>query len=117
MKKRTILTVFLITILVSVVFAAEYEVKIDFSLGESGWGPMGAAIYYVTNEDAKVGTLSLAVVGRNNVWEGTIFSLTDVLEEGGVYDVSLWIKAMDPIEEGTTAWITCVKENLEGSRI
>lgn len=114
MKKITLLTlVFVLCFSASAVLAAEYEANIDFSKGESGWGPMGSASFYVTNEDAKVGTVSLIVTGRNNSWEGTRFSLTDVLEEGGVYDLSLWIKAVEA-SPGAQAWVTCVKDTIAG---
>lgn len=117
MKKYLLLTmVFVLCFSVSAVFAAEYEyeVKIDFSLGESGWEPMGGAVYYVTNEDAKEGSFSLAVDGRTQTWEGSIFNIGYVLEEGGEYVISLWVKAMEGIEPGSTAWITCVSDTLDG---
>ncbi|NMB39026.1 MAG: hypothetical protein GX994_05575 [Firmicutes bacterium] len=114
MKKITLLSlVFVLCFSISAVLAAEYEVNIDFSYGESGWGPMGSAVYYVTNEDAKVGSLSLAVLGRTQTWEGTIFNLSNVLEEGGVYEISLWIKAMEAAP-GAKVWLTCVKDTTTG---
>lgn len=115
MKKSILLTLVLVLCFsASAVLAAEYEVVIDFTLGESGWGPMGSAVYYVTNEDAKVGSFSLAVDGRTQTWEGSIFNIGYILEEGGEYQISLWIKAMEGIEPGATAWITCVSDTLEG---
>ncbi len=114
MKKIGLLAMLLVLCLsFTTVFAEEYELKIDFSYGEYGWSPMGSAIFYVTNDDAKVGSVSLAVVGRTQSWEGTIFALTDVLTDGGVYDISLWIKAIDA-DPDAEAWLTCVTDTLDG---
>lgn len=100
----------------AVVFAAEeqYEAIIDFSLGyEQGWGPMGSASRYIAAEEFRSAPFSLGIIGRSQVWEGTIFRISDILTEGGVYSFSLWINTMDA-KEGATVWLTCVKEDKAG---
>ncbi|HKM18014.1 MAG: hypothetical protein GX228_06515 [Firmicutes bacterium] len=94
---------------------AEYEAIIDFSNGhESGWGPMGGAVRYIAAEEFRSEPFSLAVLGRTQIWEGTIFQVSNILEEGGVYTFSLWIKAMEA-KPGSTAWITAVRVDKAGN--
>ena len=113
MRKSFMLMLALVLCLSMSAFAAEYEAVIDFSYGELGWGPMGGAVFYVTNEDARSESLSLAVVGRTQTWEGTIFELFNVLEDGGVYNFSIWVKALEAAP-GSQVWITCVQVDTAG---
>lgn len=114
MKRLVLLTlVFVLCFSFSTVLAAEYEGKIDFSLGQSGWGPMGGPLILVTDEQVKVGTSSLAILGRTMAWEGSIFALTDVLEEGGTYEISIWVRALEA-NPNAQAWLTCVKVDEAG---
>jgi len=116
--KRSLLLVFGLVLCLSaacVASDAEHEAIIDFSTGnESGWGPMGGAVRYIAAEEFRSEPFSLAVLGRTQIWEGTIFRISNILEEGGVYTISLWIKAMEA-QPGSTAWITEVRVDKAGN--
>jgi len=113
MRRSIAVALALVLCLSAAALAAEYEAVIDFSSGESGWGPMGSAVFYITDEDFRSEPFSLAIVGRSQNWEGTIFAVSRVLEEGGVYSFSIWVKAMDAAP-GAKVWMTCVKVALSG---
>lgn len=114
MKGRSIALAFVLLLCFGITaMAAEYEAVIDFTYGESGWGPMGSAVFYITDEDFRSAPFSLAVIGRSQTWEGTIFAVSRVLNEGGVYNLSIWVKAMDAAP-GARVWMTCVKVDLAG---
>jgi hypothetical protein len=117
MKKSLVFMLVLVLCLsTAVVLAAEgtYEAIIDFSAGhEQGWGPMGGAVRYIASEDFRSAPFSLAVLGRTQIWEGTIYRISNILQEGGVYSFSLWMKGMN-VKPGSTAWITCVRVDKDG---
>jgi len=112
MRKTLILTLALVLCL-GITAAAQYEAVLDFTSGQSYWGPMGAAAFYITTEDARSQPFSLAIVGRSQTWEGSIFDIYKALEDGGVYNFSIWVKGMDAAP-GAQVWITCVKVDLAG---
>lgn len=95
------------------VLASDYEFNVDFSNGQSLFKSMGGTILAITDDEAQVGETSLYVRARTQVWEGVEFDFLSVLEEGGVYDISIWVKLAEGAEEGTKGWFTLVMTDLD----
>lgn len=71
----------------------------NFEDGTTGpWGPRGGVTLTVTDAEAHDGTKSLAVTGRTANWQGVSTTSTGLLEPGGVYQFSAWVK----LPAGTT---------------
>ena len=66
---------------------------VDFEDGATGpWGPRGGVTLTVTDAEAHAGTRSLAVTNRTADWQGVSASSTGLLEAGGTYTFSAWVK-------------------------
>lgn len=71
----------------------------DFEDGTAGpWVGRGAAGVEVVDTDAHGGSYSLAVTGRTANWHGTEATILDLVEPGGTYTVSGWVKLSEPGE-------------------
>ena len=65
----------------------------DFEGGSAApWGPRGGTTVTIVDTDAHQGTHSLQVTGRTANWHGTEANITSVVEPGGTYDFSGFVK-------------------------
>lgn len=87
---------------------ADQPVQIDSlldnpSFEEAGhaWVSRGSPAVEITTEEAHTGSHSLKTSGRTKTWEGPIIHVTDVLEEGKTYYVSVYLLYKGPSESQT----------------
>src|SRR5690606_6339787 len=57
-----------------------------------GWRPRAGETVTVTAEAARTGSFGLAVSGRTQSWEGPTLDLTETIELGTRYDLSVWVR-------------------------
>lgn len=56
-----------------------------------GWQPRGSAQISVVDTVAHTGTKSLYVTGRTDTWQGAQIDLSNVLEKGRDYQLTVWV--------------------------
>jgi endo-1,4-beta-xylanase len=65
----------------------------DFEDGTTqGWGPRGDVTLEAVTEDAQSGSYSLKTTGRTANWNGPSINVMGMLQPGGVYEVSGYVK-------------------------
>lgn len=65
------------------------------------WVSRGGPKVEITSEEAHSGSYSLKTSGRTKTWEGPIVHVTDILEKGKTYYVSIYLKYNGPSDAQT----------------
>jgi|GEM_PF-952548 len=77
----------------------------DFEGDYDGWGPRGDVTLELVDGVYHGGSSSLLTTGRAKTYEGVSFNVTDYMQQGGTYDISVWVKLAEG-EDATNAKVS-----------